>query len=151
MFCTKCGSEQVFRSGFIKGEQRYRCKERGRQFVPTRHHGKSETQKLTTILLYINGLSLRTIARLIHVTATAVLKWVRQYTLETYEKPKPQQNTTTIVTELDEVWHYLKSKKTSFGFGKHIVALPISSLIGCVGIEIAKLFSGCWIGYDNGV
>jgi hypothetical protein len=39
------------------------------------------------------------------VTATAVLKWVRQYALENYEKPKPQQNTPAIVIELDEVWH----------------------------------------------
>ena len=150
MFCTKCGSENVLKSGFVKSEQRYRCKECGRQFVPTRHHGKSETQKLTAILLYINGLSLRTIARLIHVTATAVLKWVRQYAHENYEKPKPQQ-TTSVVVELDEVWHYLKLKKISFGFGRHIVALPISSLTGNVGVEIAKHFSGCWIGYDNGM
>jgi transposase-like protein len=151
MFCTKCGSESVFKSGFVKGEQRYRCKGCSRQFVPTRHHGKSETKKLTAILLYINGLSLRTIAQLLQVTATAILKWVRQYALLNYEKPQLQQNTTAIVIELDEVWHYLKSKKTSFGFGKHIVALPISSLTGNVGIEIAKHFSGCWTGYENGM
>ena len=151
MFCTKCGSESVFKSGFVKSEQRYRCKDCGRQFVPTRHHGKSETEKLTAILLYINGLSLRTIARLMHVTATAILKWVKQYTLESYEKPQTQQNTTAIVIELDEVGHYLKSKKISFGFGKHIVALPIGSLTGNVGVEIAKHFNGCWIGYDKGV
>jgi len=111
MFCTKCGSESVFKSGFVKGEQRYRCRTCGRQFVPTRHHGKSETQKLTAILLYINGLSLRTIARLMSITATAVLKWVKQYAIENYEKPQPQQNTAAVVIELDEVWHYLKSKK----------------------------------------
>jgi hypothetical protein len=119
--------------------------------VPTRQHGKSEAAKLTAIILYINGLSLRTIARLMHVTATAILKWVRQYALLNYEKPQPQQNTVAIVIELDEVWHYLRSKKISFGFGKHIVALPIGSLTGNVGVEIAKLFSGCWIGYGNGM
>jgi transposase len=150
MFCTKCGSASVFRSGFVKGEQRYRCKECGRQFVPTRHHGKSETQKLTAILLYINGLSLRTIARLIRVTATAVLKWVRQYAIENYEKPQPQTNT-AVVIELDEVWRYSESKKIGFGFGRHIVALPIGSLSGSVGIEIAKHFSGCWIGFSSGM
>ncbi|MDR2699952.1 MAG: hypothetical protein LBC12_03975 [Nitrososphaerota archaeon] len=69
MFCTKCGSESVLKSGFVKGEQRYRYKGCGRQFVPTRHHEKTQTKKLTAILPYINGLSLRTIARLIHVTA----------------------------------------------------------------------------------
>jgi len=46
MFCTKCDSESVLKSGFVKGEQRYRCRACGRQFVPTRHHGKSETKKL---------------------------------------------------------------------------------------------------------
>jgi hypothetical protein len=42
-------------------------------------------------------------------------------------------------------------KKISFGFGKHIVALPISSLTGNVGVEIAKHFSGCKIGFTNGM
>ena len=150
-FCTKCGSESVFKSGFVKGTQRYRCKECSRQFVPTRHHGKSETEKLIATLLYINDLSLRTIAQLIHVTATTILKCVRQYTLKNYEKTKTQQNTNVTVIKLDEAGHnYLKMEKISFGFGKHlIVALPISSLTGNVGIEITKHFSRCWIDYDN--
>jgi transposase-like protein len=119
--------------------------------VPTRQHGKTQTEKLTAILLYINGLSLRTIARLIHVTSTAVLKWVRQYALENYEKPQPKNNTTAVVIDLDEVWRYLQRKKTSFGFGKHIVALPISSLTGSVGVVIAGLFKGCWVGFTDGM
>jgi transposase-like protein len=151
MFYTKCSSESVFKSGFVKSAQLYKCKECSRQFVPTRHHGKTQTEKLTAILLYINGLSLRTIARLMHVTATAILKWVRQYALENYEKPKPQTNTTTVAIELDEVWHYLQRKKTSFGFGRHIVALPIDSLTGNAGIVIAGLFSECLVGFTNGM
>ena len=111
MFCVKCGSGSVCKSGFVKGAQRYKCRVCGRQFVPTRHHGKTLTEKLTAVLLYINGLSLRTIARLMHVSATAVLKWVRQYALENYEKPKPQTTTAAVVIELDEVWHCLKRKK----------------------------------------
>jgi len=149
MLCTKCGSESTFKSGFIKGEQRYRCKKCGRQFVPTRQHGKTQTQKLTATLLYINGLSLRTIARLLKVTATAVLKWVRQYAIENYQKPQPQSNTVEI--ELDEMWHYLGSKKTSFGFGKYIVVLPSNLLTGDVGVVIVGLFCGCLIDYNNGM
>ena len=150
MFCTRCGSEQVFKSGFVKGEQRYKCKNCDRQFVPTRQHGKSETQKLTATLLYINGLSLRTIARLMKVTATAILKWVRQYAILNYEKPQPLQGS-TVEIELDEMWHYLKSKKTSFGFGKHIVALPDSSLTGSVGIVMVGLFGECLADYSDGM
>ena len=149
MFCVKCGSGSVCKSGFVKGAQRYKCRVCGRQFVPTRHRGKTLTEKLTAVLLYINGLSLRTIARLMHVSATAVLKWVRQYALGNYEKPKPQSNTAVVVIELDEVWHCLKRKKISFGFGKHLVALPTGSLIGDVGIAIVGLFSGCMVGYSD--
>ncbi len=36
--------------------------------------------------------------------------------------------------ELDEMWHYLHSKKTNFVSGKLIVAIPVSSLTGNVAI-----------------
>jgi hypothetical protein len=42
-------------------------------------------------------------------------------------------------------------EKTSFGFGKHIVALTISSLTENTGIEIAKHFKGCRICFTDGV
>jgi len=111
LFCVRCGSESVYKSGFVKGAQRYKCKVCGRQFVPIRQHGKTLTEKLTAVLLYINGLSLRTIAWLMHVSAAAVLKWVRQYVLGNYEKPKPQTATAVVVMGLDEVGYCLKRKK----------------------------------------
>ena len=136
MKCTKCYSESTYKSGFVKGQQRYKCKDCGRQFVPTRQHGRSETVKLTAVLLYINGLSLRTIGRLLRVSAAAVLKWVKQYAIESYEKPRPQEN--AVVVELDEMWHYLHVKKTNSGSGKLIVALPVSSLTGNAAVVIAE-------------
>jgi len=132
----------------VKGAQRYKCKECGRQFVPSRHHGRSETEKLTAVLLYINGLSLRTIGRLLKVTAAGVLKWVRQYAIENYEKPKPKSN--AVVIELDEMWHYLHSKKTNSGFGRLIVALPVSSSTGNAGVVIEKPSEKCLTDLPNG-
>jgi hypothetical protein len=43
-----------------------------------------------------------------------------------------------------------EDEKISFGFGGHIVALPVSSFTGNVGIEITEHFSGCWIDFTNG-
>lgn len=63
MCCTKCESKNVVKGGFIKAVKRL-CY----QFVPTKHHGKSEQEKLTAVLLYISGLSLRTIAKLLKVS-----------------------------------------------------------------------------------
>ena len=35
--CKKCQSSEYTKAGFVKGEQRYKCKKCGCQFVPTRH------------------------------------------------------------------------------------------------------------------
>lgn len=121
MCCKKCGSQNIIKSGFIKGQQRYKCKDCCYQFVPTRHHGRSEQEKLTAVLLYISGLSLRTIGRLLKVSNVSVLNWVRKYALENYEKPTPKGE--AVIIELDEMWHFIKSKKTNYGYGKHIIVL----------------------------
>jgi hypothetical protein len=81
------------------------------------------------------GLSLNCIARMFKVSTPAVLRWVRLFAEKTYEKPEPSE---AVIVELDEMWHYLGSKKTNFGYGKLIVAVPVSSLIGNVGIVIKK-------------
>ena len=57
-------------------------------------------------------------ARLIGVSPTAVLKWIKTFAKTHYEKPAPGD---AIIVELDEMWHYLRSKKTSYGSGKPIV------------------------------
>jgi hypothetical protein len=36
------------------------------------------------------------------------------------------------------MWHYLRSKKTNFGYGRLIVTIPVNSLTGNVGIVIKE-------------
>lgn len=50
--------------------------------------------------MYINVLSFRTIARLLHTSATSVLSWVRKFAPENYEKPQPPSE--AVVIQLDE-------------------------------------------------
>jgi transposase len=69
------------------------------------------------------------------VTTPAVLRWVRLFAEKTYTKPEPAE---AVIVELDEMWHYLGSKKTSSGSGRLIVAVPVSSLTGNVGVVIRK-------------
>jgi len=126
--CKKCGSEKHVKAGFIKGEQRYLCKDCGCKFVPTRHHGKPEKDKLLAVWLYLHGFSFRTIAKYFKVTPKAVYDWVRIYAKENYVKPEPKGE--AVVVELDEMWHFIKRKKTKSGFGKLIAAIPISLSTG---------------------
>jgi hypothetical protein len=73
------------------------------------------------------------------VSTPAVLRWVRLFAEKTCEKPEPGD---AIIVEIDEMRQYLGSKKTSFGFGRLIVAVPVDSLTGNVGVVIKKRFRG---------
>ena len=130
MRCKKCNGENHVKAGFVKGEQRYKCKNCGCQFVPTRQKGKSEKDKLTAVWMYAHGFSLRTVAKFFHVSHRAVYEWVRAYAFCNYHKPEP--NGDSVIVELDEMWHYVHSKKLKYGYGRLIVAIPINLSTGSV-------------------
>ena len=104
----KCGGGNSVRTGFVKGEQRYKCKDCGCQFVPTKQRGRPEKDKLLAVWLYLNGLSFRRIARLFKVTHKTIYDWVGTYTREHYVKPAPKGE--SVVIELDKMWHFLSQK-----------------------------------------
>ena len=108
MECKKCGGTKHSKNGFVKWYQRYKCKNCGYQFVLTLQKGGWWT-KLIAYLLYISGLSLRTIARLLHTSATSVLSWVKKFALDNYEKPQPSSE--AVVIQLNKMWHFLNLKK----------------------------------------
>lgn len=127
--CPKCNSNEVIKNGKIQEKQRFKCKNCGLQFTRTTPRGRPLEEKAMAIMLYAMGVSMNAIARLLNVSTPAVLYWIRKFAISTYEKPQP---TEAVVIELDEMWHFLNSKKTKFGYGKHIVVIPVNSLTGNV-------------------
>ena len=122
--CKKCGSIRTVKAGKLAGNQRYKCKDCGCQFQPNRLKGKAESTKRLAVLLYLCGLSMRTIAKIVKTDVHAVYRWIRKFAEENYEKPKPKSE--AVVVELDEMWHFIKDKKTSSGYGRLIVAIPVN-------------------------
>ena len=116
--CKKCQSSEYTKAGFVKGEQRYKCKKCGCQFVPTRQKGRSEEEKLKAVWLYANGLSFRAIAKFLNVSARSVFVLVKKIAENNYTKPVPTSD--SVIVELDEIWHFIHSKKDQFGYGKPI-------------------------------
>ena len=114
--CKRCKSEEYVKAGFVKTEQMYKCKKCGYQFVPTRNKGRSKEEKLMAVWIYSHGLSFRAIAKLLKVSARSVFVWVKQFAEDNYSKPVPQNK--SVIIELDEMWHFLHSKKDKSGFGK---------------------------------
>jgi len=70
------------------------------------------------------------------------MKWIGHFADEHYQKPIPKGK---IKVELDEMHHFIQSKKTSCGFGRHIVAKLDNLLIGNLEIEVRKPLNGCII------
>ena len=128
--CKNCSSGNYVKAGFVSEEQRYKCKECGCQFVPTRQHGKSEKDKLTAVWLYAHGLSFRAVAKFFNVNVRSAFTWIKTFALDNYVKPTPQSK--SVVVELDEMWHFLGSKKLKSGYGRLIVAIPINLSTGSV-------------------
>ena len=50
------------------------------------------------------------ISKLFDVSAQSILNWVRNFAIANYEKPAPKD---AIIVELDEMWHFLNSKKNN--------------------------------------
>ena len=140
--CKKCQSQSYTKSGSVKGEQRYKCRLCGCQFVPTREgKGMTAGQKALALCLYINGLSFRTIGKIIRIDHVAVYRYIRNHSEQIYEKPEPCDEP-IIMLELDEMWHFLQSKKQKYGYGKHFVVIPVNSSTGSVEDEILIHLSG---------
>jgi len=141
MTCKKCDSKNHVKAGFVDGEQRYKCKKCGCQFVPTKkQRGKPENTKILAIWLYLHGLSFRAIGKLLQVTHKSVLDWVRLFARKNYIKPEPQGK--AVIVELDEMWHFLGSKKTRSGYGRLIAVIPINLSTGNVDGETMLHFQG---------
>ncbi len=105
--CYECGSDWNVKNGFMKGQQRYKCKKCGLNFIEKPRRGHSSSTKALAVWLYLSGLSQRRIARFIGVSPVAIMKWIKAFALEHAPKPVPD-GTGVAVVELDEMWHFLK-------------------------------------------
>ena len=77
--CPKCDSVDVLKSGIIKGRQRYKCRSCSYHFTVEKM-GKSISSYyvIKALQLYIEGVSLREIERLLGVSHVSVMNWVKK-------------------------------------------------------------------------
>ena len=70
--------------------------------------------KRAAVELYCTGLSMNAIAARFDVSAQSVLRWIRGHADRPCPRPEPEPGTACVV-ELDEVWHFVKKRPSSFG------------------------------------
>jgi hypothetical protein len=78
--CPKCKAEDIAKSGVVKGRQRYHCKSCGYHFTVLKE-GKSidPYYVIKALQLYIEGISLREIERILGISHVSVMNWVKKY------------------------------------------------------------------------
>ncbi len=79
--CPKCqANKNILKSGVIKGQQRYKCKQCGYHFTVDKEGKSIESYYVIKALqLYLEGISTREIERLLGVSHVSVLNWIKKY------------------------------------------------------------------------
>jgi transposase-like protein len=114
MQCPKCESTEKRKAGFVKGLQRWRCKACGCQYTRSVPKGRSQQEKLTALAMYMNGSSLRSIAKHLKASTPSVLSWIRSF--KALAEKRPEVGSATVV-ELDELCTFLTQKNAKYGYG----------------------------------
>ncbi|MBA7534148.1 hypothetical protein ES705_26394 [subsurface metagenome] len=80
MKCPKCKGTKYIKAGKIKNNQRYKCIKCNYHYtVITKSSGKSSEIKRLGIELYLEGLGINSIARILQVSHVAIQKWIKKY------------------------------------------------------------------------
>lgn len=136
MKCLKCGSEAIVKNGFMKGLQRYKCKNCSYQFTQQTPRGKPLKDKVLALTLYLSGLSMNMTAQIVGVSAQSVMRWIKIFYDKHADLPLPEG--TVHEVEIDEMHHYLCKENAVSGSGKLLIIKPGGSLAGDVAIVVRK-------------
>lgn len=84
--CPKCDAEDLIKSGIVKERQRYRCKNCQYSFTVLKGGKNIDPYYVIKALqLYIEGVTLREIERILGVSHVSVINWIRKYNIKAPE------------------------------------------------------------------
>jgi len=140
--CKNCKCERVVKSGFVRGKQRYKCKECGINFVEgdARTNEKIAAKKAMCVLLYsLSKASFNGLARIFDTWPSLVYRWI----VEAGAK-LPDETVAGDIKhmEFDEMWHFVGSKKESYGSSKPLIVADGELWPGCSAVVILKPSNG---------
>ena len=139
MDCKKCNeSEKIIKNGYVRQKQRFLCKACGYNFTEGdgRIRHENTIKRAFCILLYTlgNG-TFNFLGKLFNVSAVTVYKWIRK---EAELLPNPSIPKDMKEVELDEMWHFIRSKKSKNGYSKPLIAVQGEPLPGLQAVVMLK-------------
>lgn len=140
--CKNCQSNRVIKSGIARGKQRYMCKECNYCFVigDARTNDKIAAKKAMCVLLYSLGkASFRMLGRIFNTSPSLIYRWIVEAGCKL---PANEISGSIEQMEFDEMWHFIKSKKTNFGSSKPLTVAHAELWPGCSAIVILQHLEG---------
>ena len=110
--CPKCQAEerQVKNGLNPSGSQRYKCKACGRVYTPeAKRQGYDQSKREEAVRLYVDGLNLRRIGRILGVNHQSVANWVKAQADQLPPAPIPDE---VDIIEMDEMFTFVGEKKS---------------------------------------
>jgi transposase-like protein len=96
------------------GSQRYKCGECKRAYTPeAKAKGYSQKTRMLALRMYVEGNSQRAIVRILKIILQCVSNWINAYEAKLPSTPMPPKPK---VAELDELYTFVKQKKTKSTF-----------------------------------
>ena len=109
--CKFCSHKTLVKSGKIRNQQRYKCKECGKHQVAGDERIKYDNKTRYTVLaMYLNSAGFRSIGRVLGVSFQLVHHWVRKagelVEEEAAKRPNPRREIP--ILEMDELYSYIQ-------------------------------------------
>ena len=103
------------KAGFtISGTQKYKCKNCGKIHNPTpKKNGYSEEEKTEALRYYYEGNSGRSTGRFFKMSKANAVRWIKERAEKEKNMPDETLAEECEAEELDEVYHFIESKKKS--------------------------------------
>ncbi len=143
MQCPKCGSEHIRKNGHRRGKQNHICVRCSRQFIEQyTSQGFSLEIKQLCLKMYVNGMGLRAIARVVETTHTSIITWIKQIAAKLPDAYAPEQ--LPQVGELDELETFVGQKKSKVWIWTVVDHFQPGILGWVVGDHSAQTFTILW-------
>lgn len=117
MQCTRCGSDSKRKNGLMRGKQRYRCLACGYNYTGGAGVAYPDEQRQLALKMYLEGMGLRAIGRVLDVSNVTVMRWIRAYGQRAQQQAAEAPGQAVRIGGVDELHSYVGQKKTLAGSG----------------------------------
>lgn len=142
VLCKRCQSDKVVKNGFVRKQQRYKCRECVCNFVlgDLRVKESVVVKKALAVILYSLGkASFGMLGKVFGHSRSLMYNWIAS---EAKKLPEPVVGNDIREMEFDEMWHFIGSKKTRNGSSKRWIVAQGELLPGWWAAVILQPLDG---------